>query len=66
MYSFIVLGIIPGTSIQISFQAWLVTAVLLAIFGPVAWRELKLHATQQLIPQRQSIQASQLHSRHNS
>lgn len=32
MYSFLVLGLIPGTNIQISFQAWLVIMPLLAVF----------------------------------
>jgi hypothetical protein len=34
MYSFVVLGLIPGTNIQITFQMWLTIAGLAAIaFG---------------------------------
>ncbi len=31
MYSFLVLGLIPGTNIQISFQAWLVIMPVLLV-----------------------------------
>lgn len=37
MYSLLVLGIIPGTNIQLSFQAWLAVAVAVAF----AWPKLK-------------------------
>lgn len=31
MYTFVVLGLIPGTNIQISFQAWLAMAAVLPV-----------------------------------
>jgi hypothetical protein len=37
MYTFLVLGLIPGTNIQISFQAWLVIMAVL----PFAVRGLR-------------------------
>ena len=33
MYSFLVLGLIPGTNIQISFQAWLVIMPILLVLA---------------------------------
>ena len=59
MYSVLVLGYVPGTNIQISFQAWLVMAgvvgaITTAVFlahkhrrGLAArWQRLPLHASQ--------------------
>lgn len=37
MYSFIVLGYIPGTNIQISFQAWMMIAAGLTCFLLLAY-----------------------------
>ncbi|HUY85285.1 MAG TPA: hypothetical protein VMU97_02095 [Candidatus Dormibacteraeota bacterium] len=34
MYSFLVLGIIPGTNIQLSLQAWLVIIAVLPFVAP--------------------------------
>jgi len=63
MYSFLVLGIIPGTDVAISFQAWLVIlawlGLLLVVFrSPLrqAWESSK-HAARLPLP------ASQLHLR---
>lgn len=62
MYSFFVLGIIPGTNIQISFQAWLIIAAVIT-WGAYAAKgrlqQLRLVAT----PARQPLHASQLHQR---
>jgi hypothetical protein len=40
MQNFIVLGIIPGTSIQLNFNFWLITGVLFTLtpFLLAAWR----------------------------
>jgi hypothetical protein len=39
MYSFLVLGLIPGTDIQISFAGWLLAASLvLAAFIKLFWK----------------------------
>jgi hypothetical protein len=64
MYSFLVLGIIPGTNIQISFQAWLVMLAL-SPFAGLALKPRLLHmlewgvAAQSHSP----LHASQLHHR---
>lgn len=41
MYSLLVLGLVPGTNIQISFQAWLVLAIIAAFIGPRVWQYLR-------------------------
>lgn len=63
MYSFVVLGIIPGTDIQISFQAWLAVTVMSFCFGPIIWREFKLHHALSMTSRRQAMHANQLHLR---
>ena len=35
MYSFLVLGLVPGTNIQLSFQAWLVVMAVLLLLAPL-------------------------------
>lgn len=37
MYSFFVLGLIPGTGIQITFQIWMDCLLLVFEFAAVAW-----------------------------
>ncbi|HSW36806.1 MAG TPA: hypothetical protein VLG37_00350 [Candidatus Saccharimonadales bacterium] len=37
MYNFIVLGLIPGTDIQITFQMWLNAAGLIVALIALAW-----------------------------
>ena len=64
MYTFLVLGLIPGTNIQISFQAWLDMAAAL----PFVAAFIKLHLYHRLtaasdIAIRQPLHASQLHRR---
>lgn len=64
MYSLLVLGIIPGTNIQISFQVWLQFASILA--GVVmATVLLRVHraSLSQMLKTRTTLHASQLHSR---
>ncbi len=64
MYNFLVLGLVPGTNIAISFQAWLIiTAGLLAvlfIFRPLLRHLLELG---QANAKRLPLPASQLHQR---
>ena len=70
MYSFIVLGLIPGTNIQISFELWLqivaglTTYILLSIFAVWTYRFFRL-TNQLLAPAktRLPLYASQLHQR---
>ena len=64
MYTFLVLGLIPGTNVQISFQAWLAIMALL----PVAARVLKVPLGRLLemgkaATPRLPLPASQLHQR---
>jgi hypothetical protein len=35
MYSFLVLGLVPGTNIQLSFQAWLIVVTVLLLLAPL-------------------------------
>lgn len=69
MYTFLVLGLIPGTNIQINFWAWIIIMVGLAIAGyrlrtrivgyVKAWWD-QLDGTQTT---REPLHASQLHLR---
>jgi hypothetical protein len=63
MYSFLILGIVPGTNLQINFQGWLnlaglvlSTAVLLRLY-----RQHQLLTT--IFAPRLPLHASQLHQR---
>ncbi len=64
MYSFIVLGIIPGTNIRITFGAWLQFAVLIfaAVVTLKIYRKIKPMLLK-LEPVRIPLHASQLHQR---
>jgi hypothetical protein len=61
MYSLLVLGLIPGTNISISFQAWLAFFALLLLGHPL----YQIYHRHQLIavPVRQPLPATRLHSR---
>jgi hypothetical protein len=63
MYSFLVLGQIPGTNIQISFEIWLLSLGLL-LLGSLAYRRLHQPANElsETITHNR-IHASQLHFR---
>lgn len=68
MYTFIVLGIVPGTNIQVSFELW--RFVVLEFFGSVivCWVILKFYdrlrsSSDYLQPVRAVIHATQLHQR---
>ena len=62
MYSFLVLGLIPGTNIAISFQAWIALGVMLALALPGHRLYVRYH---QLVSTaaRRPLHASQLHRR---
>ncbi len=65
MYSFFVLGIVPGTNIQITFRSW-INSVLLVIAVLLSIRLVRLVANQRHTnPQasRFPLHASQLHIR---
>ena len=69
MYAFFVLGLIPGTNIQISFQAWLFIAPVLAVAGLILRPRLERrvrqwwHEYDEDQVSRQPLHASQLHLR---
>jgi hypothetical protein len=60
MYSFLVLGMVPGTGIQITFNTWLYAAVIvLAGFGVIRRRRFGPQAVTVRLP----LPAGNLHSR---
>jgi hypothetical protein len=61
MYSLLVLGLIPGTNISITFQAWIILGFLLMAIRPA--RRLYLHYQFAGARIRRPLPASQLHSR---
>lgn len=63
MYSFMVLGIIPGTDIQISFQAWLAVTIMSLGFGPIIWRGARQHYLSPSATHHPILHASLLHIR---
>jgi hypothetical protein len=65
MYAFLVLGLIPGTNIQISFQAWLFIAPVLLV-AAIILRPRALqwwHKFGEDQASRRPLHASQLHLR---
>lgn len=64
MYSLIVLGIIPGTDIQISFELWLKSAgVLIILLSMMLYVRTHRTAISKMLTTRGTLHASQLHSR---
>ena len=63
MYSVLVLGLIPGTHIQISFQAWLAVTAIVLLVANLAWLEHKRHQNELWLPPHYPKHASQLHQR---
>ena len=63
MYSFIVLGIVPGTNIQISFLAWVVATMLAIVALSGVWLGLKRRPLDIKISSHLPLHASQLHLR---
>ena len=64
VYNFLVLGFIPGTNIQITFQTW-VDAFGLVLFAYCGFRLYQRYRFSgfELMPIRQPLHASQLHQR---
>lgn len=65
MYSFFILGQIPGTSISISFEGWI---IIMAIFSYIAYRywshiRFILNKLDSYAYGRKTLHASQLHRR---
>lgn len=63
LYSFIVLGYIPGTNIELSFPATLVLLAILAVVVAFGWAELHRRYLSGTSWTRQPLHASQLHLR---
>jgi hypothetical protein len=62
VYSVLVLGLIPGTHIQISFLAWLIVAVVVGAAVSILWLEHR--AQRELwLPAHYPKHATQLHQR---
>jgi hypothetical protein len=58
MYSFLVLGLIPGTNIRITFSAWLALVALIVVAG-LRIRFGRPQVVRQILP------AARLHRRFN-
>ena len=63
MYSVLVLGLIPGTNIQISFLAWLIITAIVSVIASIAWLEYKRHQNELWLPPHYPKHANQLHQR---
>jgi hypothetical protein len=65
MYSFIVLGLIPGTNIQITFRTWIDTALLIVciVLSAHLYRLIKEETQAKRLVIRQPLFAQQLHTR---
>ena len=63
MYSFLVLGIIPGTNIQITFQGWITILGLLACGVGIYWLASHHKTLVASFTQRTVLYANQLHVR---
>lgn len=62
MYTYIILGQIPGTNIHISFQVWVILTIMAIVFGPSIYRyfteDIKSDQSEQ-----DAMHASRLHLR---
>jgi hypothetical protein len=63
MYSVLVLGMIPGTHIQVSFQAWLAVTTILSGIISILWLEHKNKQNALWLPAHYPKHANQLHQR---
>lgn len=64
LYNFLVLGYIPGTNIQLSFQAVMALVVIFMGAASIVWIELRHHRLSwQPAMIRQPLPASRLHQR---
>ena len=66
MYSLLVLGIIPGTNIQISFSAWMILGVIFALALLIKNRVEFIDKLEQVIEEASPLRgmhATQLHRR---
>ncbi len=68
MYTFIVLGIVPGTTIQVSFELWRLVVLEFLGCAFVCWVLLKVYdyvrsSNEYFLPMRAVVHATQLHQR---
>ncbi|MEI6755590.1 MAG: hypothetical protein WCK80_01050 [bacterium] len=62
MYTYLVLGQIPGTNIQLSFQAWAIITIMAIVFAPSVYRYFTEDLKQDSAD-RDPMHASRLHLR---
>jgi hypothetical protein len=62
MYTYLVLGQIPGTNIQLSFQAWAIITIMAIVFAPSVYRYFTEDLKQDALD-RDPMHASRLHLR---
>lgn len=63
MYSFLVLGYVPGTNLQIGFQGFLNCLGVLLMVGTAFWLIRNRRFAVKLVPARQPLHATRLHRR---
>jgi hypothetical protein len=63
VYNFIVLGIVPGTNLQITFQTWLDALGLILVAAVGSWLYFKYQPTLEKATVRAPLHARQLHPR---
>ena len=63
MYSILVLGLIPGTNIQVSFVAWLAVSAIAATFVLVLLVQYYRNRREIWLPAHYPKHANQLHQR---
>lgn len=63
MYSILVLGLIPGTHIQITFLVWLAAAAIVGLLVSIVWFAHKRRYSDLCIAAHYPKHANQLHQR---
>lgn len=62
MYTYIILGQIPGTNIHISFQVWVILTIMTIVFAPSIYRYFTEDLNSEQSEQ-DAMHASRLHLR---
>lgn len=63
MYSLLVLGLIPGTNISISFQVWIALGIMLILARPAYLIYQRYQLFMVRLAMRRPLHANQLHQR---
>lgn len=64
MYTFLVLGIVPGTNIQISFELWMQLVIEFAACTLLCWTALKIYDFYRQTNQMVRLERYRLHANH--